>query len=325
MADGSGSESFSAGFASVQHLQRFVLGVACVATIIAIAAIVTSYFANVKFSGGSVSVSIETKSLEGGKIKEIAVQKTGLRITMENGLTISDVIVPGNQLWVDTGIDVEPGQIVHIAASGSIDLDERTHIDLLNNPTSQGQQKFSHLVDPYGKWINGSFHPDNKQNENPASELRNLIKLKPDAALGMLVGTIVANESDLRTNPRASRVFTIQEAGANAGDRGYTYQGDTAGRLFLAANDLVWDAGDAARDAFLYRLAKDGRRLSDSERMQRMIEAYRTIAPTAAGVAKKTAELQARWEAMRAERFFEGFYEDNSGQYMVSVAVSPPG
>jgi len=71
------------------------------------------------------------------KIEFREPQKEGLESSFEieqnynrlrRGKRIKKVILPGNQEWIDTGIQVRIGQEIMFSASGSINIDEKTPV-----------------------------------------------------------------------------------------------------------------------------------------------------------------------------------------------------
>jgi hypothetical protein len=309
-----------AGFESNHHLGRFLVAVALCALMLAGFVLFIAPRANLKLGTGPVQLEIEGQRVDSGSLTSFNLTPAGMRGSIGDNSSFTTVLVPGNQLWVDSGIEVSPGETVRLVASGSVNLDQKSHAAMLADPAIQSRQQFSQMVDPAGGWINGHLHLAEVQKAKPSAVNRNLIFLLPGHPIGSLVGTIVPDKSVFRHDIRAGKPFSINEARPD-GD-GYVHTGPSKGRLFLAVNDLVASRMDKDRRVYLYYYGPEGQELSAEDRRSAILGAYRTMPQTDAAIREKEAELLTRWNAMAESNFREGFYEDNSGLFLVSVVVS---
>jgi hypothetical protein len=319
MSEESGSRSLFGGFDSNAHMRRFLIAVGGFIAALALAAIAVVQFADLRFSGGGIEVNVAGQRIENAALKSISLEDNGFQIETSDGIRLASVLLPANQLWLNTKIKVQPGQFIKLRASGSANLAEQLNLNAINDPRSYAKTGFNFLVDPYGRRLNWLARTANKLRNRNADELRNTIKLKPGYLLGTLIGVVMPDEGFVETNPRPRSTFAISD---DENQRGIVYNGKETGFLFLSVNDLVGLPGSEAKDAFMMHFAPDGQLLDPDEQDRQLCDAFPLADCNSVELAKRRTDMDLRWEQMLKGRRWEAFYEDNSGYYMVTVSVS---
>lgn len=134
----------------------------------------------------------------------------------------------------------------------------------------------------------------------------------------MLLASIVPDKRYLREDSRAGDVVTLEEA-----EQGFIYRGNKPGFLFLTVNDLLVSRRPLDRDVWLLKRTIARNEASIAEQRANIRRAYLTATSTDSDVDKQIAKMELKWDAIVKQEYFEAFFEDNSGYFMVSVAVSP--
>jgi hypothetical protein len=305
------------GFESKAHLLRFIAVCGAFMGFLTICCVVLFYVFGISVASPSVRIGIEGSELSEGP-RQILFTKSGLQIEMRSGETFATTLVPANKLWISTNIVVQPGSRIRLAASGSANLNQAATLDARRAPGEQNLNSLYHLFDPHGQRLDNRDVP-----ERPANRMRRPIALMPSASLGTLVGIVAEQEDLLReVRPPASRLFAIQSAEEPSG--GYLYRGAHEGTLFLAVNDLVVSDAPRAREYWLLRRRNDHELFSPAEIRQNIQGAY--LAPNASQreVDDKIRWAESLWDTLVRLQYYNYFYEDNAGYYMVSISVTPP-
>jgi hypothetical protein len=306
-------QSLWEGFESYAHMTRFLITVglsfllltACCGILFGILGL------NVKTS--TVQVSIGGSDRISSPISSLSLQNNGLSITLASGERFANFLVPANKLWTDSRILVHPGETVKIISSGSANLSEQLSLNVSNDPASYNIRSFNFLVGPHGEPLNGRT-----TDPREADELRSPLKVRKDALLGMLLAAIVPDKRYLREDPRTGDVVTLEEA-----EQGFIYRGGKPGFLFLTVNDLLVSRRPLDRDVWLLKRTIAWNEASIAEQRANIRRAYLTATSTDSDVDKQIAKMELKWDAIVKQEYFEAFFEDNSGYFMVSVAVSP--
>jgi hypothetical protein len=316
------ASSIVSGFDSAAHLNRFLIAVCASIGAFTIAAIMVVQFADLKFSGGGIEVNVAGQEIEHAALKSISLEDSGFQMETSEGNRLASVLLPTNQLWLNTKIKIRPGDIIKLRASGSANLAEQLNLAAINNPKSYEKVGFNFLVDPYGRRLNWLARPANKLRNRNADELRNAIKLKPGYPLGILIGVVMPNGNFVENNPRPNDTFAITD---DENQRGFVYRGENEGFLFLAVNDIIGLPDEASKISFMMQVAPDNQPLSLKEQDRQLCDAFPLDICDAKSRAVRRKDMNDRWEQMRAGRRWEAFYEDNSGNYMVTISIHSTG
>ena len=305
------------GFESKDHLVRFITVCAAFMILLTISCVVLFYFAGISVASPSVRIGIKGTELSEG-LREILFTKSGLQIEMRSGEKLATTLVPANKLWVSTNMEVRPGSQIRLAASGSANLSQASAIDARRTPGEQNLNSLYHLFDPHGKRLDARDVP-----ERPANRIRRPIALMPSASLGTLIG-IVAQEKELNDEVPLpeSRLFAIQPADDSSD--GYLYTGEHKGTLFLAVNDLIVSDDSKAREYWLLRRRNDRELYSQAEMRQNIQAAYLPANASQREIDDRIRFSESLWDTLVRLQYYNYFYEDNAGYYMVSISVTPP-
>ena len=319
MTEGQIPSGFFSGFESDAHMRRFLIAMLAFVSALAITALALVRVADLSFSGAGIEVNIAGQRVADADLKSISLESAGFMIETSKGNRFASILVPANQLWVDTNLRVKPGQTIQLRASGSANLAEQLNLNAINDPTSYEKIGFNFLVDPYGRRLNWLSSKANKLRNRNADELRNLIKLKPGYPLGSLVGTVQPNSAFIEQTPAPQDSFSILDEDSSGG---YLYQGKVEGKLFLAVNDIVGnDRADGLR-AWMLTVDPTGAPLDVSEHDKELCDAFPLEDCTEEGRVLRRQAMHDRWASMLKARHWEAFYEDNSGMFLVTVSIS---
>jgi hypothetical protein len=189
------------------------------------------------------------------------------------------LVVPASAPWVDTGIDVEAGEVIRIDAIGHAHLSLRQLYEAIDYDSM-----------PRFQWID----PDGSAFavRRPQDSLRQDFLLSPGANMGKLLGYFwpsgSAQPQPSRDHPRPGGMLEI---GRHATIKNPLH--DTA-RLFLVLNDMVLDPS----------------------RMEASKRAY--IGPYPKTDPHYPARSK-RWEYVVRNRYWYLWFDDNIGQFLVQV------
>jgi hypothetical protein len=304
--------SFWEGFESYAHMTRFLITVGLFFILLTASCGILFGVLGLNVKTPTVQVSIAGNERSSGQISSLSLQNNGLSITLASGERFANLLVPANKIWMDSHILIHPGEFVKIISSGSANLSEQLSLNVSNDPASYDIRSFNFLVDPHGEPLNGRT-----TERRQADELRSPLKIRKDAPLGMLLATIVPDKRDLRNNPRAGDVVTLEEA-----EQGFVYKGNNSGFLFLTVNDLLISRRPQDRDIWLLKRTFAGDEANINEQRENVRRAYMTASSPDSDVDKQIAKMGSKWDAIVKQEYFEAFFEDNSGYFMVSIAVS---
>ncbi|MBN1639406.1 MAG: hypothetical protein JW866_10590 [Ignavibacteriales bacterium] len=264
------SASFISGFKSYHHLLRFLIAVIVIWCVI--------FF----------SVLILIKNYQ-----EIGVQFTlndkGFPvIAINNAPRIASVAVPANQVWVNTGLEFEPGQKAILHATGSVNL--AIH-HLVEAAELDFKPKFP-WVGPDGSTINGM---EKVYGTTGVYKDRSKVKLDSAAPYGFLLAYIGPKSKmpPSMYNPRPSEIKKV----GNYGEIEYSSEQNEKGILYLVVNDDVLGPND--RDIYI-----------SNEKARKT--SYGINAPT-------TVEMNSRWIEIEKENYWNIWYDDNIGNFVVHV------
>jgi hypothetical protein len=296
------------GFESWTHLARFVLMLTAICALIITMALIFRAF-GILFTSQYFSIGIAGGDTNRAGIEKITFDGPGLRIRLEDGTILANALVPANQPWIQTDIWVEPGATVRLIASGSVNLSQPNTLVLNELPRRYGNFP-NYLVTPSGGNIGraqGSYRS--------TDDWRNPIKLAPGARLGTLVATITPSREPPALPRRPDVLFTLEEAA-----QGYRYSGREGGWLSLSVNDLIVDPSPEAEAVYLLLRGENGEPISPVEQRERFRRSY--SAASDAEIDEWMAWATRRWREARDRRYYQYFFEDNSGYLLASVSVT---
>jgi hypothetical protein len=184
---------------------------------------------------------------------------------------------------LNTGIQIKPNQTVKITATGSVNLGIHR---LVEAAYTHSYPRWN-WTDPAGESGPSSSTPIDKG----LKALFIAPGLKPCVLLAYVD---VTGKNDLgKYNPKPQG---IEEIG-----RGKEITSKEGGTLWLVINDAVLDDSDKSRDAYV--LPQD-----------KLDETY--------GKGKVTEEKrQEEWERIKTDDYFDAFFDDNAGEFLVQVQV----
>jgi hypothetical protein len=127
------------------------------------------------------------------------------------------VLLPANKLWLNTGLQIKPGQEVKITATGSINLAIHRLVEAAH-------------THKYPRW--GWMEPEGGQPLNPAHQDLRIKQylISPDNNYGVLLACITTDDLG-KSNPKPKNVSVI---GRNA-----SIKSEKRGKLWLVVNDAV--------------------------------------------------------------------------------------
>jgi len=329
---------------------RFVFTISSLIGVFALCVLAVAYLSGLIVEARGVKVKLgnfqhqDDKSDKASQLSSIEMNDHGMTMEFDDGSRIAQILLPANQLWLETGLEIEKGSLIRIEASGAVNLAQHLANDLARDPKAQEIDSFKFLVNTDGKALNGRT-----PKPRLADALRKDIALLPSAPLGSLVYTIAPRKSldRMQPRPKPEHKISIYQASALAGtgqvpaDIGI-YQ---RGVLFLSVNDFVLTYRDKDRDIWALKYDQEGQEGSCTGHLERIQKAfsYKEIdscrprndqakacvmqepseyAPeTACG---KLNTMYRYWDTVAKQGRPEAFYEDNGGVLLVTVHIQPP-
>ncbi|MCA8948051.1 MAG: hypothetical protein KDE27_01025 [Planctomycetes bacterium] len=191
------------------------------------------------------------------------------------------VFVHGSQGWVDSGYDIAPGAEVRVTASGGVICSADGWIDSVRADMKAQLP-----------WIDPEGHPW------PETELGRMVRpfaILPDAPQGALLACLVA--------PTMAECPWRPESVTTIGASGLVRNGGMATkRLWLCVNDVVLDNSEAAKAAFIEAKRYDQSLRSSNDPPDRWKD-----------------YAAARWSNIVEAGFFDIWFQDNLGSFLVVV------
>jgi hypothetical protein len=194
---------------------------------------------------------------------------------------ITSLLLPANKLWLNTGIQIKPGQSVKITATGSVNLAIHRLIEAAHTHSNPRWN----WTDPAGEYESSRATPIDKAVK--------ALFIAPGLKPGVLLA-YVTDKNDLgKYNPKPQGIQEIGKDGEISSQKG--------GTLWLVINDAVLDDSNKSRDAYV--LPQD-----------KLDETY--------GKGKVTEKQRKdEWKRIQIEDYFEAFFDDNAGEFLVQVQV----
>jgi len=200
----------------------------------------------------------------------------------------SHFLVPASKLWIDSGITITPGQIIRISASGLINVAMHRVVNAAE------EDKY-----PLLPWTGPEGFYSGPNETRPIYSKRRYILVKPDAPRGSLL--LYARKQGYpepgKHNPDPSDIVVVGKGIT------YTYEAvDTMpANLYFVINDAVLGKEKKHRDAFMG---------TQSE-----------IDFTYGKGRYSVEELEKRWNKIVETQYWDIWYHDNVGQFLVEVGI----
>jgi hypothetical protein len=189
------------------------------------------------------------------------------------------LLLPANKLWLNTGINVKPGQKVKITATGSVNLGIHRLIEAA----------YTHN-NPRWNWTDPAGDYGTSRSTRIDKAVRALF-IAPQEKPGVLLA-VVTEDTDLgKYKPKPKGIQLIGNSGEIESKEG--------GTLWLVINDAVLN--DEAENAYVFPQST----LDDTY-----------------GKGKVSVEQRKKeWERIKEEDYFEAFFDDNAGSFLVQIQV----
>jgi hypothetical protein len=219
----------------------------------------------------------------------IAFNKEGATIiSVNNEPSKALVLVSASQLWTNTGLNLKPNQSISIGATGRVNLAIHRLIDAADKD-----------VRPRHGWVG----PDGDQlkNEKPLDRIRKPLRIEQRVGFGCLLAYIKPEgEPDAgKENPIPTG---IQVIGRN-GNLTYLDPKGRVGTLFLTVNEAV---------------------LKDDAEHQAGYIGTQEILDETFGPKKITVDMQkTRWKQIVKDNYWEVWFDDNVGEFLVQISYEP--
>lgn len=195
------------------------------------------------------------------------------------------VLVSAGTLWLDTGVKMKPGQKISISATGLVNL----AIHRLVEAADKDEKPRHGWVGPDG---------DQQKNERPVERLRKRLRIEPKEGFGSLLAYVRAEgePNPGKENPKPTGVQVVRRNGQ------ITYE-DRLGRegtLFLTVNEAVIQDTPETEAAYVTT-------------QEALDETYGRNVMT-------VAQLRERWRQIVKENYWEVWFDDNVGQFLVQIS-----
>jgi hypothetical protein len=191
-------------------------------------------------------------------------------------------LLPANKLWLDTGLTVAPGKSISIKATGAINLSLPRLVEAAEGDTR-----------PVLPWFGPGGSP--LRTEIRLFARRSGLLIAPDADYGTLLAYIAPAGGSEIGNRRVSPIVRIGTGGVISCPASYV----APGTLYLCVNDTV--IRDDPESKALY--------IADQELLD---EAYKKKPLT-------IAQATVRWEKLVGDEYWNVWFDDNIGHYLVEV------
>jgi hypothetical protein len=195
------------------------------------------------------------------------------------------VLVSASTLWLDTGIKMRPGQKLNIGATGLVNL----AIHRLVEAADKDERPRHGWVGPDG---------DQQGNEKPVERLRKRLRIEPREGFGCLLAYVRAEgePNPGKEHPKPDGVQVVRRNGKVS----YEDSHGREGTLFLTVNEAVIQDTAAAEEAYLTT-------------QQALDETYGKNILT-------VEQLRKRWQQLVTNNYWEVWFDDNVGQFLVQVS-----
>lgn len=262
------------GFESWSHLFRFLIAVVVVVGI--------AYLAVQR----TVATLYDTPGLE------ITFSQGATVVRRHNELERAQVLLPASVMWMDTQVDVKPGERLHVRAFGRIQL----ALDRLVDAARRDAPLEYTWIGPEG---------DSASVRLPGDAPRDKFLIEPGATYGKLLGYLQCGnaEAPSKTNPRPAGINAIGNDGTveNRAE-------DTCCRLWVVVNDTFLDSSDEAKSKYLM-----------TEQLLR--DRYGKLPDKDTGKAEfvTVSAQNAKWQQIVERGYWDLWFDDNIGNFFIDI------
>jgi hypothetical protein len=202
------------------------------------------------------------------------------------------VLLPASRLWLDSGLELKPGQKVNVSASGAINLSVHRLSEAAEN-----------TIPPRHGWTTPSG-VKGRDDLRCIDQIREPLLIEPKASYGSLLAYIKpANAAEPNVkNPIPSNIQVINSPSSQLG---YSNPDGLQGRLYFTVNDIVLKNDPKYKQAFI----------SDPECLDR------SYGKDSSGKSKLTvAQMEQRWNRVTSNNYWNIWFDDNIGEFLVKIS-----
>lgn len=298
------------GFESDEHLKRFLITIGVFFVLLTVSIAIVFSLLGLSVKSGDLEITVAGESRYSQRLSKLSVNNTGIALELDDGQKIGSLLLPANQVWLDSKIDVPAGATVHISASGSATLSVKRSIDIAQQPAKFDPSVYNNLTGPDGGSLNRNLTVPRS-----ADEIRRPLLISPNAPPGALLATVQDEGFDFGTTPKPPSISAYELR--KDGPDGIVIHAKSAGRLYLTVNDLIGSPNPADKDYWTLSRNKFGNKISESA----ILDNFKLSYGESANIPQRRQELSDRWDDMVKKSYFDIFVEDNAGYYMVAVSV----
>jgi hypothetical protein len=202
------------------------------------------------------------------------------------------VLLPASRLWLDSGIELKPGQKVNVSASGAINLSVHRLTEAAQN-----------TIPPKHGWTTPSGVKD-RDDLRCIDQIRESLLIEPRASYGSLLAYIKpANAAE--PNVKNPIPPNIQVINSPSSQLGYSNPDGLKGRLYFTVNDIVLKNDAKYKQAFI----------SDPACLDR------SYGKDSNGKSRFTvAQMEQKWDRVTTENYWNIWFDDNIGEFLVKIS-----
>jgi hypothetical protein len=265
---GDSSSGIFAGFSSYSHLFRFCLAFTYIAVLV------------------GIIIWIVTSKLSPKQQVKVDFKEGSTLISFNNEPQKALVVVPASQLWMDSGLELKPGQKINVSASGAIHLSVHRLVDAAENSQP-----------PRHVWTTPSG--EDEKNLKCVDRERKPFLIKPDALYGTLLAYVKPNN---QSAPNAQNPIPpdIQVIGQPNVQVVYASQESVPGKLFFTVNDIVIKKDPKYEKSYITDQA--------------------CLDETYGKNVRTVQEMKQRWNQIIGSNYWTVWFDDNIGEFLVQIS-----
>jgi hypothetical protein len=260
---------FFSGFSSYAHLLRFCL--------------VLTYGAAL----AGIIIWLITSKLSPKQQVKVDFKESSTLISINNEPKKALVVVPASQLWIDSGLELKPGQKINVSASGAINLSVHRLVEAAQNTTR-----------PRHGWTTPIG--ENERDLRCIDRKRRPLLIAPKAAYGSLLAYVNPANAEVPSakNPIPAGIQVVSQPNSSLV---YSNTTNVAGRLFFTINDIVLKDDPEYRKDYI----TDQKCLDDSygQNPRRTVE-----------------DMEKRWDQLTKNNYWDIWFDDNIGEFLVQIS-----
>lgn len=280
LASASKNVGLLSGFASWTHCIRFCAVIILFALLLVGTGIaITNYF--VSQNEWRVSVNPEGTTV----ISVAGKRKQAVRL------------ISGNQVWINTGVPVKPGQKININASGKINLGIHRLVD-----------GAIHDKQPRLPWIGPEGDP-NFGKGKAVDKKRADLRISDNAFYGGLLAYVhpvgkCKRPSLENFKPSCGEIWAVKGAD-HRNTFEYSDTNSVEGELYFTVNETVLQAGSEYENAYVLTLAEAQEAYGETHKPKE--------------IAKIPGDTEKRWKYIKDREYWDVWFDDNVGQFLVQI------